>query len=66
MLGLGDTISGTLVSLGVLGLAGVDVPLGDRFALFAEGRVSGDVVTDFLAGTQLGGVSGMSGARIRF
>ena len=59
-------INGTAVSLGVLGLAGVDLPLGDRFALFAEGRVSGDFATNLVSGTQLGGMSGMSGARIRF
>jgi len=55
-------INGTAVSLGVLGLAGVDLPLGDRFALFAEGRVSGDFATNLLSGTQLGGASAMSGA----
>ncbi len=60
------SLSGTAVSLGVLGLAGLDLPLGDRFALFAEGRLSGDFATNLVSGAQLGGISGMSGARIRF
>lgn len=60
------SLSGAAVSLGVLGLAGVDLPLGSHLALFAEGRVSGDFATNLVSGAQLGGVSGMSGARIRF
>jgi len=59
-------LSGTAVSVGVLGLAGLDLPLGDRLALFAEGRISGDFATNLVSGAQLGGISGMSGARIRF
>ena len=59
-------LSGTGVGVGVLGLAGLDVPIGDRFSLFAEGRVSGDFETTLLSGDQVGGVSGLSGARIRF
>ena len=60
------SLSGTAVSVGVLGLAGLDLPVGDRFALFAEGRVSGDFATNLVSGAQLGGVSAVSGARIRF
>jgi hypothetical protein len=56
----------TVVGVGVLGLAGLDLPLGDRVSLFAEGRVSGDVETTLFSGDQVGGVSGLSGARFTF
>jgi len=59
-------VDGTGVGVGVLGLAGLDVPLGERVSLFAEGRVSGDLETTLFSGDQVGGVSGLSGARIHF
>jgi hypothetical protein len=60
------SVAGTSVGVGVLGLAGLDVPLGDRVSLFAEGRVSGDVETTLFSGDQVGGVSALSGARFTF
>jgi len=60
------SVEGTGVGVGVLGLAGLDLPLGDRVSLFAEGRVSGDVETTLFSGDQVGGVSGLSGARFTF
>lgn len=62
--GLG--IDGTGVSFGLFGLAGLDVPLGSRISLFAEGRVAGDLASYALFGEQFGGASGLSGARVRF
>ena len=53
------------VTVGVLGLAGIDVPLGERVSLFAESRISSDVDVNF-GNAQLGGLTGASGARIRF
>jgi hypothetical protein len=60
------SVAGTGVGVGVLGLAGLDVPLGDRVSLFAEGRLSGDVETTLFSGDQVGGVSALSGARFTF
>ena len=60
------SVEGTGVGVGVLGLAGLDLPLGDRVSLFADGRVSGEVETTLSSGDQVGGVSGMSGARFTF
>ncbi len=53
------------LSLGVLGIAGVDVPLTRSVSLFAESRLSGDWDVG-LGNAQLGGFSGTSGARVRF
>lgn len=53
------------LTIGVLGLAGIDVPLGQRLSLFAESRISSDVGLGF-GNPQLGGLTGASGARFRF
>jgi hypothetical protein len=61
-----SSIEGTGVSLNLLGLAGVDVPIGSHLALFAEGRVSGDVANLVFWSEQFGGASALTGARVRF
>jgi len=62
------------VGFGVLALAGVEVPVGDRLAFFAEGRVSADfqvTKTDKSGGDDtdienIGGITGLGGIRLRF
>ncbi len=59
---------------GLMGLLGVEVPVGGGIALFGEGRVSGDVqVTRYkksgknkLTVESLSGLTGMGGIRMRF
>lgn len=62
--------------LGASAIVGVDVPLGDRLALYGEASVGADIVwiddgTDSLYGggitsDGIGGVSGIAGLRVRF
>jgi hypothetical protein len=62
--------------LGLLGLVGVEVPLGATVAAFAEGRASVDLQLTNLSDSSddsgdigvenLGGVTGIGGIRIRF
>ncbi len=62
--------------VGASALAGIDVPLGDRFALYSEFSVSADVLwsddgRDDLYGSStssdgVGGVTGVAGIRLRF
>ncbi len=62
------------LGFGALALLGVEAPLGDRVALFAEGRASADVQvteTEGPGGTStdyenIGGISGMGGIRVKF
>ena len=61
-----SAVAATGPSIGILGLAGLDVPVSQQVSLFAEGRISGDFGVGSLAGSQLGGVAGTSGARIHF
>ena len=60
---------------GIMGLLGVEVPMGQQLAFFAEGRVSGDIqLSQFekrsgkkkLKLESLSGLTGMGGIRIRF
>ena len=68
------SVSTVGTGIGLLGLAGVDVPLGDRSSLFGEARVGGDFQftntksggTDHIDVANLGGVSGLFGVRVRF
>ncbi len=62
------------LGFGVLGLVGVEVPVGDRFAFFVEGRASADFQvtnTEEPGGDEtdienIGGISGLGGIRLRF
>jgi len=58
------------VGVGVLGLVGVEVPLGQTVALFAEARAGADFQLTGESGeldaVNLGGVSGLGGIRFRF
>jgi len=55
---------------GVLGLAGIELPLGDHLSAFGEARVAGDVgITDDskdISVENLGGVAGVLGLRFAF
>ena len=60
---------------GIMGLLGVEVPMGQQLAFFAEGRVSGDFQLthyekrsgkDKLTIESLSGLTGMGGIRMRF
>jgi hypothetical protein len=58
------------LGLGLLGLAGVEVPLGSTVALFAEGRASVEIThgerQSDISGDSLGGFMGLGGIRFRF
>jgi len=60
---------------GIMGLLGIEVPMGQQLAFFAEGRVSGDFQLtnyesrsgkDKLTIESLSGLTGMGGIRMRF
>jgi hypothetical protein len=60
---------------GIMGVLGVEVPMGQQLAFFAEGRVSGDFQLthyekrsgkDKLSIESLSGLTGMGGIRLRF
>ena len=60
---------------GIMGLLGVEVPMGQQSAFFVEGRVSGDFQLthyekrsgkDKLSIESLSGLTGMGGIRVRF
>ncbi len=60
---------------GIMGALGVEVPMGQQLAFFAEGRVSGDFQLtqyekrsgkDKLSIESLSGLTGMGGIRVRF
>jgi hypothetical protein len=67
-------VSDVGAGIGLLGLGGVEFPLGDRVSLFGEARVSVDFQLtkqkgggdDDIGAENLGGVSGIGGIRIRF
>ena len=65
-----DVFNKTGVSGGVLALLGLELPLGDHFAFFGEGRVGVDVQLTSTEGDidteNLGGVGGIGGIRLRF
>ena len=69
-----SNVSSVGTGIGLLGLAGVDVPLGDRSSLFGEARGGGDFQftntksggSDHIDVANLGGVSGLFGVRVRF
>ncbi len=64
------------VGLGGAGIVGIDVPIGDRFALYGEVSAGADVVwideNDddhqgiFPISGRIGGISGVAGVRLRF
>jgi hypothetical protein len=62
-------ISEVGVGVGALGILGIEIPLGDHFALFGEGRAGVEVQLTDAGGVDvenIGGVGGMFGLRIRF
>jgi hypothetical protein len=69
-------VDSTGFSLGASALAGIDVPLGDRFALYSEVSVGADVLWSddgqedsygsSRASDGVGGVTGVAGIRLRF
>lgn len=65
-----STVSDFGVGIGILGLAGLDVPIANGFTVFAEGRAGYDVqVTsedDDIGADNLGGITGMGGVRYSF
>ena len=62
------------LGFGVMGLVGLDVPIGTRVALFAEGRANADFQVTETEGPgssnteieNIGGLSGLGGIRFRF
>jgi hypothetical protein len=67
------TVNDFALGLGVFGMAGVEVPLGSRVALFAEGRVSADFqlteskdVPGGIDVANLGGYAGIAGLQVSF
>ena len=65
-----DVFNDTGAAIGGIGLIGLEVPIGDRLAIFAEGRVGFDVQLTSTGGDidteNLGGLSGTGGIRFRF
>jgi hypothetical protein len=70
-----DIKTGWGFGYGIMGLLGVEAPVGQQLALFVEGRVSGDFqITiyekrsgkDTLNFESLSGLTGMGGIRMRF
>ncbi len=70
-----DVKTGWGVGYGIMGLMGVEIPIVQQLALFAEGRVSGDFQVTFYENRSgkdkanfesLSGLTGMGGIRMRF
>jgi len=65
-----DVFNKTGVSAGGVALLGLELPLGDNFAFFGEGRIGVDVQLTSTEGDidseNLGGVGGIAGIRLRF
>jgi len=65
-----ETVTDFGTGLGLIGLGGVEFPLGDSMALFGEARVGIDFQltseSDDIGAENLGGFSGLGGLRVRF
>jgi len=65
-----ETLADFGTGIGVVGMGGLELPLGETFALFGEARAGVDFQltseSDDIGAENLGGFSGMGGLRVRF